>query len=694
MLRNPKVSSPLTKGWLIDFRRGETIQAMSWTKQSATQSSDPSIIRPLTARILSTGRPFLIMKCNPSFWTWTWNLLVSGREECEHQEYGNQENGHERKKKGAKHCALRMKQQFGGKQGWLLRGVALAMLSLEFGMPSVQAVPLVRQGGQILLNGQALSGDWSQWQERGGALRIGISDRGLAETLGIQLLSTNTATQQPIQWFTPPRLLPSALSTRIISSLRYLDVTDMAAQNDWQIEVADSTLQINAPVATVLAIRQGKPTWGDRIVIELDRSTPWQSNPTNREVNIILNAQIPPNALQQIKAISGKYIQSVTVEPAANQTRIRLSLSNGMQPRIWSLAKPDRIVIDIRPDSLVERSVLWAPGLRWRQQTLTLGSNQVPVTWLELDPRQPGLSLRPILPNLSSMMGIAPLAQTAQQSQATAAINGGFFNRIRQLPLGAIRLDGRWLSGPILNRGAIAWDAAGNFAFNRLTLQETLTTSTGQRLPITHLNSGYIQAGIARYTPDWGATYTSLSDNELVLSVQNNLILSQQLLAKAGGVGVPIPTNGYLLVLRSNQSVAPALSPGTQLQLESSTDPPPVNRYPYVLGAGPLLIQNSQIVVDPKIEGFSNAFATETAPRSAIAQTNTGQILLVTAYNKLNGDALNLTEMAQILQQLGAINALNLDGGSSTTLYLGGQVIDRPPNSAARVHNGIGIFLR
>jgi len=50
--------------------------------------------------------------------------------------------------------------------------------------------------------------------------------------------------------------------------------------------------------------------------------------------------------------------------------------------------------------------------------------------------------------------------------------------------------------------------------------------------------------------------------------------------------------------------------------------------------------------------------------------------------------------MAQILQQLGAINALNLDGGSSTTLYLGGQIIDRPPNSAARIHNGIGIFLR
>ena len=586
-----------------------------------------------------------------------------------------------------------LKRRFSFKPVRLIVRVVGTLLLLGLSTPA-QALPTVGQGTQILLNGQEISEPWSQWQDSQTGLRIGISDRALLSTFGIQLLTANTATQQPIQWFTQPNLQSSALSTRLISSLRYLDVTDLAAQNGWQIKRTASTLQINSPVANVLAIRQGQPNWGDRIVIELDRSTPWQTDSTNQQVILTLNAQATPNLLQQIKTVSGKYVQSISVDPVGNQTRVRFSIANDIQPRIWSLAKPNRIVVDIRPDSSIERNILWAPGLRWRQQTLAIGTSRVPVTWLELDPRQPGLSLKPIVPNLSSMMGIAPLTQIAQQSQAIAAINGGFFNRIRQLPLGAIRLDGRWLSGPILNRGAIAWDGLGNFAFDRLTLQETLTTSTGQRLPITHLNSGYIQAGIARYTPDWGATYTSLSGNELIISVQNNGVVSQQPLAKAGSAGVPIPINGYLLVLRSNQSAAAALSPGTSLQLESSTDPPAINRYPYVLGAGPLLIQNSQIVVNPKLEGFSTAFAVETAPRSAIAQTSTGQILLVTAYKKLNGDALALTEMAQILQQLGAINALNLDGGSSTTLYLGGQVIDRPPNSAARVHNGIGIFLR
>jgi hypothetical protein len=557
---------------------------------------------------------------------------------------------------------------------------------------SAQPLPSIH-GTQILLNGEALSAPWMQWQSNAG-IHIGISDRALPSTLGIQLLTANSTVQQPIQWFTPPKSPPEALSIQLTPSLRYLDVTTIAAEKGWQMTVADSTLQINSPISTVRAIRQGKPVWGDRVVIEVNRAIPWQTESTTQGVTLTLNAKITPDTLQQIKVGDGKYIQSIAIEPRSNQTRLRFSLVNGIQPRIWSLANPDRIVVDIRPDSQIERTVLWAPGLRLRQQTLALGSNRIPVTWLEVDPRQPGLSLKPILPNPSSMMGIAPLAQIAQRSQSTAAINGGFFNRIRQLPLGAIRLDGRWLSGPILNRGAIAWDGLGNFAFSRLALAETLITPTGQRLPITHLNSGYLQAGIARYTADWGTTYTPLSDNEIVVSVQTNQIISQQQLTKAGSVAIPIPINGYLLVLRSNQSIAARLLPPMQLKLESITDPPNLNRYPNIMGAGPLLIQNSQIVVNPKSEGFSDAFTTEAAPRSAIAQTRDNKILLVTAYANLNGTELTLPQMAQLLQQLGAVNALNLDGGSSTTLYLGGQILDRPPNSGARIHNGIGIFLR
>jgi exopolysaccharide biosynthesis protein len=86
-------------------------------------------------------------------------------------------------------------------------------------------------------------------------------------------------------------------------------------------------------------------------------------------------------------------------------------------------------------------------------------------------------------------------------------------------------------------------------------------------------------------------------------------------------------------------------------------------------------------------------FSKESAARSAIASMATGNIVLVTVHNCAGGKGPTLAEMAQILQQMSTVDALNLDGGSSTSLYLGGQLVDRASATAARVHNAIGISV-
>lgn len=103
---------------------------------------------------------------------------------------------------------------------------------------------------------------------------------------------------------------------------------------------------------------------------------------------------------------------------------------------------------------------------------------------------------------------------------------------------------------------------------------------------------------------------------------------------------------------------------------------------------------NGQIVLNPTAEQFSTAFIQQAASRSVIATTGAGKLMLITVHNRIGGAGPTLAETAQITQQLGAMNALNLDGGSSTSLYLGGQLIDRPASTAARVHNGIGVFVQ
>ncbi|MEH2265193.1 phosphodiester glycosidase family protein [Nostoc sp.] len=618
--------------------------------------------------------------------------------------------------------------------------------------PAPPLTGVASSGNQISLNGRTLPGTWLQRPGKSGQVTTHLSDGVFRQLIGINFLSSSNSAKQPIQWFSSVTT-PLVLSTRLLGSYRYLDISNFAQTSGWEIRTNGNTLVIATPKTQVTNIVQSQqlsdasvnPLQQARILVDLDRPTPWQvaqggaiaklqtpssdpdtptlkpTTPPNREWTITLDgiadpvlierytpqpAAAPPallpNLLKQLLPVAptqpippapDPLIQKVQV--VKNQTIISLSVPFGLSPQVSTVANPNRLIIDIRPDPLEVRDITWAPGLRWRQNYVNLGTERFPVVWLEVDPRKFGLTLKPMWASPNGLAGTAPLIQTAQRYLAVAGINGGYFNRNNKLPLGAIRRDNQWLSGPILNRGAIAWNDSGQFYFGRLTLEETLITANNQRLPILFINSGYVQSGIARYTPAWGATYTPLTDNEIILVVQKDQIAQQLPGGKVGAAAVPIPQDGYLLTLRANAvSAASQLPIGSTVSISSSTTPTDFSRYPHIIGAGPLLVQNRQIVLDAKAEKFSNAFIAEKAIRSGICTTATGTLIITATHNRVGGYGPNLAEHAKLMQQMGCVDALNLDGGSSTSLYLGGQLLDRSPSTAARVHNGIGIFLK
>ncbi|MEG5057616.1 phosphodiester glycosidase family protein [Microcoleus sp. A2-C5] len=610
-----------------------------------------------------------------------------------------------------------------------------------------QSVPpssRIRQGRQVSLNGRILPLTWTQQPANSTSanFRTWIADVGLMQSAGVDLLNTADSTKQPVQWFSVSLTAAQSLTTRSTGPYRYLDVTDFAKLAGWQISAEGNVLKITSQAANVTGIRQAAREWGDRIVLDLDRPAPWQLNivdtpspsPTDDPTKPAIGQQTAPPArnletpddptkpalsqpLAPIQPIAGQewsiaidakidrtlidrafatspQVRSFKIEAAGNQTKVKVKIPLGWRPQVFSLGNPNRLVIDIRPDSLVEKDIAWAAGVRWRQQYQNLGIARFPVYSLEINPRQAGVKIRPLLSNPPTEKGSAPLLQTAELSGTAAAINAGFFNRINRLALGAIRRDNKWLSGPILNRGAIAWNDRGEFVINRLTLQETVITPLNQRLSISQLNSAYVESGIGRYNPDWGASYTPFSDNEIVVTVAGDRVVSQSPGGEVAKTNFPIPGNGYILALRSNFSPASQLTAGTLLRLETNTIPADFNRFPYILGGGPVLVKNSRVVLDAKAEGFSDAYVRQTAIRSAIGRTAAGNLLIVAVHNRAGGAGPNFAELAQILQQMGAVEALNLDGGSSTSLYLGGSLLDRPPSTAARVHNAIGIFIQ
>ncbi|MDR1004022.1 MAG: phosphodiester glycosidase family protein [Prevotellaceae bacterium] len=88
-----------------------------------------------------------------------------------------------------------------------------------------------------------------------------------------------------------------------------------------------------------------------------------------------------------------------------------------------------------------------------------------------------------------------------------------------------------------------------------------------------------------------------------------------------------------------------------------------------VLVAGPLLLQGGHNYSFATV--YNQAFVNARHPRSAMANKANGNILLVVASGRLPGyaEGVNLPQLQHLLRILGGKDAINLDGGGSSTLW-------------------------
>lgn len=88
---------------------------------------------------------------------------------------------------------------------------------------------------------------------------------------------------------------------------------------------------------------------------------------------------------------------------------------------------------------------------------------------------------------------------------------------------------------------------------------------------------------------------------------------------------------------------------------------------------GPPLIVNGKPTIKKGDGGWG------IAPRTAIGQKETGEVLLLVIDGRsLESLGATLRDVQDILLDYGAVNAANLDGGSSATMYFNGKVINKP----------------
>jgi hypothetical protein len=212
----------------------------------------------------------------------------------------------------------------------------------------------------------------------------------------------------------------------------------------------------------------------------------------------------------------------------------------------------------------------------------------------------------------------------------------------------------------------------------------TLTVNDAS-VVVPRLNQLRRPGELALYTPRFGERLsTAASGTEIVIG---GLALPLRPVGtwtgivteiRPAGSGADIDPATVVLTGPANALALGALIPGVPVTL-TTTITPGWEGVVQAVGGREYLVRSGQPSVAPR-----PASATETHPRSAIGLTADGSVVLATVDGRRPDESLGITldELADLMLSRGAVEAINLDGGGSTTL-----AVRLPGESSATVAN-------
>lgn len=133
----------------------------------------------------------------------------------------------------------------------------------------------------------------------------------------------------------------------------------------------------------------------------------------------------------------------------------------------------------------------------------------------------------------------------------------------------------------------------------------------------------------------------------------------------------------------------------TRFQFQSNSNENPIEE---LVGGAVQLIDDGKQVIDRQldIEGVSASFASDRHPRTAIGMTDDRHLyMLVVDGRQQASSGMSLYELADFMTKYGITEALNLDGGGSTTMIVNGEIVNSPsdPTGPRPVSNALFLIM-
>lgn len=339
--------------------------------------------------------------------------------------------------------------------------------------------------------------------------------------------------------------------------------------------------------------------------------------------------------------------------------------------------------VQLQSDSLIQQGLVYFHYTTKEPQSIHVLEVDLTVVRLEL-----GLAM-------DQVVGQETVRSLVDRKSALAGVNGGFsysnspWNIHHGDPKDFLVKDGQLLSEPFSSRSSFGWRV----------------TETGEQEPSIaqfswqgwllgaedslgfHGVNRKLEAGeIVLYNSWWNNTTLSPAGTfECILDAAGNLLETNR---KGSNV---IPPGGWVITF-ANDSLSSLLPKGQRFKIRHRLyDLLSNQEYDFkntsFHTAGPLLIQEGKYLAHQESESIPQAFVDTRHPRTGVGFSKDRKklwLVVVDGRQETLSIGMSLPELASFMEDLGAWSAYNLDGGGSSTMVIGGKVMNSPSDGEER----------
>lgn len=311
-----------------------------------------------------------------------------------------------------------------------------------------------------------------------------------------------------------------------------------------------------------------------------------------------------------------------------------------------------------------------AKGIVHVKMTKRINSRPVKLNVIEISQKANSkIQIKPRTASSKALNSRTNIRNIAGIENSVVAINGGYFKPQTGVPLGTLVIDKNVLTGPIYNRVALGINSDNTFSMDKSIIDITIG---GKRAKIKADNINQprmLSTYTIVYTDKWGKTTPPAPKYGIAVSIKDGKVLNQSY----GSVEIPI---GGFGIVGPKQNIAQILDEkNIKLDIKFTEA---FDKSEHIIGGGPYLVKGGETYVDISEQKFGAINGRN--PRTAIGYTKNNELIIVIADGREETSiGMTLWEVAKVMKDLGCEYAMNLDGGSSSVVYVKGKIENSPP---------------